>query len=475
MDSKLPIIILGAGPAGLTAAFTLAEAGEKVILLEQEAKVGGISSSQRWNDFILEFGPHTYHVKRDRIDEIIRASYPGELPDKQRITKMLIRGKIFEYPLKFWQLVKGLNPLFSARLLADFLYTSLKYKLFPRPDDSFQTWGIKRFGTSLYNLCFGRYTEKVWGIPARRLSLRLASSKLHQLNLKDIIIKLLGGKGQEQATYWQDFIYPEEGMGTVFENMAARLREKGGEIWLKSSPAAISVKDGRVVAATIIRDGQEVRQECSSLLSTIPLTELTRLLRPYLQEEEYLAGMNLHNRSLVLVNIIFSVPLVNEAHWIYLIDPCFRFNRFCEQKNLLLDKKPYLRTMLTFEACCGWRDSFWNLPEEELKRLALRDAKLTGIIDTARAGDCRIKKVREAYPIYEVGFEENLNRLLQAASRVSNLFSTGRQGLFLNTDMHDTMEMGLLASRAALAGESSSAWYRRILPYLDLKQGGTNR
>jgi len=175
------------------------------------------------------------------------------------------------------------------------------------------------------------------------------------------------------------------------------------------------------------------------------------------------------------LNIIFSVPLVNEAHWIYLIDSRFRFNRFCEQKNLLLDKKPYLRTMLTFEACCNYRDSFWNLPEEELKRLALKDAELTGIIDTSRAGDCRIKKVREAYPIYEMGFEENLNRLLQAASRVINLYSTGRQGLFLNTDMHDTMEMGLLASRSARAGESSSAWYQRILPYLDLKQGGTNR
>ena len=190
--------MIGAGPAGLTAALTLAQAGEKVILLEQRETVGGISSSQRWNSFILEFGPHTYHVKRDRIDEIIRASYPGELTDKQRITKMLIRGKFFGYPLKFWQLVKGLNPFFSVRLLADFLFTSLKFKFFPRSDDSFQTWGIKRFGTTLYNLCFGRYTEKVWGIPATRLSPRLASSKLHQLNLKDVIIKLLGGKGQEQ-------------------------------------------------------------------------------------------------------------------------------------------------------------------------------------------------------------------------------------------------------------------------------------
>jgi len=264
-------------------------------------------------------------------------------------------------------------------------------------------------------------------------------------------------------------------MGTVFENMAARLKEKGGEVWLKSAPTAITIREGRVAAVTVSRDGEEVRRECSSLISTIPLTEMTRLLRPHIKDEDYRAGMSLRNRSLVLVNIIFSVPLVNEAHWIYLIDSRFRFNRFCEQKNLLLDKKPSLRTMLTFEACCGWRDSFWNLPEEELKRLALKDAELTGIIDTSRAGDCRIKKVREAYPIYEVGFEENLNVLLRALGRLENLYSTGRQGLFLNTDMHDTMEMGLRAAEAARKGEPASAWYRGILPYLDLKQGGTNR
>jgi protoporphyrinogen oxidase len=106
MSNEQPFIVLGAGPAGLTAARTLSRAGEKVIVLEKESSVGGISSSRRWNGFITEYGPHTYHVKNDRIDEIVREHYPGTLPIKKRVTRMLIRGKFFNYPLKFWQLLR---------------------------------------------------------------------------------------------------------------------------------------------------------------------------------------------------------------------------------------------------------------------------------------------------------------------------------------------------------------------------------
>ena len=189
MNSELPIIVIGAGPAGLAAARTIEKSGRKVIVLEKRSLVGGISSSRYWEEFIIEFGPHTYHVKEDEIDGLIRDHYEGDLAIKKRVTNMLIRGGYYDYPLKFWQLVRGLNPFFSARMIGDFICTSIKYTLFPRPDDSFETWGIKRFGRTLYNLCFGQYSQRVWGIAPPRLSTRLASSKLHKLHLKDILVQ----------------------------------------------------------------------------------------------------------------------------------------------------------------------------------------------------------------------------------------------------------------------------------------------
>ena len=465
-NRQLPVIIFGAGPAGLTAAWTLSQGGQKVIVLEKGEKVGGISSSRYWNDFIVEFGPHTYHVKNDEIDRMIREQYAGDLPIKKRITNMLIRGKYYDYPLKFWQLILGLNPLFSARIVADFIYTSIKYAINPRPDDSFETWGIKRFGKTLYDLCFGQYSRRVWGLPPSNLSTRLASSKLQKLNLKDILIKLVGGKGQEQATYWDDFIYPEEGMGVVFERMAENIKEEGGEVWLDSRPTAISFDGRDVVSVRVNRKGEEITIPCSGLISTIPLPLITDLCRPLFSDEDVAAGGELKSRALVLANIIINTDRVGRAHWVYLLDPVFLFNRFCEQKNLLLDRKPGGKTMITFELCCEYNDHLWKSTEDELRKLVLKDIENIDKIDGDKASACIVTRVKDAYPIYDLSFERNLEILINALSKVDNLYSTGRQGLFLNTDMHDSMKSGVMAARAVLEGRPSGEWYREAEEFL---------
>jgi len=465
-NKQLPIIVLGAGPAGLTAARTLSRSGRKVIILEKRTEVGGISSSSYWEDFIVEFGPHTYHVKHDEIDELVREHCDRDLPIKKRVTNMLIKGKYYDYPLKFWQLLRGLNPLFSIWMVADFIFSTVKFTLFPCPDDSFETWGIKRFGKTLYNLCFGQYSRRVWGIPPAFLSTRLASSKLQKLNLKDILIKLLGGRGQEQATYWDDFIYPEEGIGVVFERMAEKIREEGGEVWLESLPTAISFDSGKVVSVRVKRKHEELTIPCAGIISTIPLPGITDLCRPLLSEAEISAGEGLKSRSLVLSNIIINTDRISQAHWVYLLDPVFRFNRFCEQKNLLLDRKPEGRTLITFELCCEYNDSLWKSTEEELRELALQDIEYIDKIDGRKASACIIKRTKDAYPIYDLDFECNLEILLAALSRIDNLYSTGRQGLFLNTDMHDSMKSGLMAARVVLDGHLSEEWYREAEVFL---------
>ena len=463
-SQQLPVVVLGGGPAGLTAALDLARAGRKVVLVEKAPVVGGISSSRYWEDFIVEYGPHTYHIKNDEIDDLVREQYDRELPNKRRVTNMLIRGKTYDYPLKFWQLFRGLNPFFSARMIGDFLVSSIRYSLFPRPDDSFETWGLKRFGRSLYQLCFGQYSERIWGIHPSRISPRLASSKLHKLNLKDILVKLLGGRGQEQATYWDYFIYPEEGIGVIFNRMAERIEAAGGEVRLETVPERFDFREGRITAVTVRRGGEEETIPAGAVVSTIPLPELSRLSRPRLSGEELAAAGNLKNRALVLVNLIVGADRISRAHWVYLLDPVFRFNRFCEQKNLLLENRPPGRTMLTFELCCGYEDEIWNAPEEELRKMALEDIGRIFLLDGLEVGKSMVTRSKDAYPIYDLPFEENLGLTLEGLSRIGNLYSTGRQGLFLNTDIHDSMAAARTAAGYLRESRPPADLYRETSP-----------
>ncbi len=459
-----PVIILGGGPSGLTVGLDLARAGRKVVVIEKAPRVGGISSSSYWEDFIVEYGPHTYHVKNDEIDDLVREQYDRELPNKRRVTNMLIRGKTYDYPLKFWQLFRGLNPFFSARMIGDFIISSVRYSLFPRPDDSFETWGLKRFGRTLYQLCFGQYSERVWGIHPSQISPRLASSKLHKLNLKDILIKFLGGKGQEQATYWNYFLYPEEGIGVIFNRMAERIAAGGGEVRLETVPVKFHFRENRVAAVTVRRGEREETIPAGAVISTIPLPALARLCRIRLSGPEQAAARNLRNRALVLINIIITADRISRAHWVYLLDPDFRFNRFCEQKNLLRENRPPGKTMLTFELCCGYGDEIWNASEEELRAMALEDIGRVGLLDGLEVGESLVTRSKDAYPIYDLPFEKNLELTLRGLAGIPNLYSSGRQGLFLNTDIHDSMKSGRDAGRALLRGSTPADWYRRSEP-----------
>nr|HPJ71467.1 hypothetical protein [bacterium] len=269
-----------------------------------------------------------------------------------------------------------------------------------------------------------------------------------------------------QATYWEDFLYPEEGMGIVFEKMAAEIVRLGGEVWLDSRPSAFVFDGSRIASVKIDRAGGPAEVPVSAVVSTIPLPALGLLVRGKVPEDAYRASQALASRSLVLVNLIVRMPMVSEAHWVYLLDPRFRFNRFCEQKNLLLEKKPPLETMLTFEACCGYRDEFWNLPDSALVKLALEDIGRIERIDGSRVTETLVRRVKDAYPVYGVGFEGGLERFFIGAAGIDNLYPTGRQGLFLNTDMHDTMELGLLAVEAIADGVPGRDWYGRIVSWL---------
>jgi len=455
-----PIVILGAGPCGLVAADHLARNGREVVLIEEQPFVGGAAASVRFGDFTCDFGPHAYHVKGDRIDVLMRELANGPLAEKDIHQRLIIGEKLLNYPLVFWEVVKQLHPLFVLRAIVDYVVANITYKVCKVPDDSFERWGIKRFGFALYHLCFGQYTQRVWGVHPTQISPKLASQKLHKLNLLDLIWKLLGGRGQEQATYWRKFYYPDAGIGALWEGLRRRIESAGGTVVTGAEVVRLE-RDGETIVAVTYRtpDG-EVRQPCSGVVSTIPVGRMAAMLAPALDDEVVLAARDMKYRCLIVVNLVFDCPRIIDQHWIYLLDPRFRYNRFSEQKNLGSRCAPQDKSVLAFELTCNMDDGVWLASDDVLRQRTLDEAAKFPGLPLDRVIGCHVQRMKRAYPMYDLDFDRRLKVIFDGLGRIENLWSTGRHGLFLNCDMHDTMEMGLkLAEKLLDDGRQSPAEY----------------
>ena len=470
-----PWAVLGAGPAGLTAAYELVKNGKPVMLFEERDFLGGASATQYKDGFAYDFGPHAYHIKGTDIDSLIEKFAETPLKRKSINQKLIIEDKVISYPLRFWELMESIHPIRSLRIVFDYAVSNFLYTFINLKEDSFEAWGMKNFGYSLYNLCFGQYSKRTWGISPTLLSKTLATSKLHKLNLWDIILKLLGFAGQEQATHWNKFYYPEKGIGHVWENMSKEIIKLGGIIHTNSPIAGWTVKNGRAQTITAINSGEEKTYPVEKIICTMPLGKLALMLNGEREERFKELGQTLKYVSLITVNMIFDTDQCQKSHWVYLVDPRFRFNRITEQKNLGSECAPQGKTTVTLELTYYEEDDPMQFAADDfLERIALKEIdKICEVIPSIHRESylgCQILRMQNAYPMYTIGFENILDELVGEYAKIQNMLLTGRHGLFLNSDMHDTMEMSKKAANYLMDNHPSTAqWYEMSKEYVNFK------
>lgn len=447
----------------MTAARRLSAEGHDVAVVDRHPFVGGAAASQPVGDggARMDFGPHAFHLKDPEINRLFFDHAGGPCPTKKRNERILVRGRLFRYPLEIADVVAHLTPGHLLWMGTAFLVARLRFRLF-RPDDAnFEEWGVHRFGRPLYEFTCGKYTEKVWGIRPRLLSAKLAQQKLKDLRLRDIAAKMLGGRGEEHRQYWEDYAYPEHGIGTVFENMAKAVEERGGRFALGSSLARIRADRERVRAVTV-RDaaGRETELPCDALVNTIPLTHVAAALDAGESGLRLADASALRYRGLILINVTFRLDRVTPYDWIYLLDEIFRCNRFTEQKNMGGRMIPDGKTVLCFELGSSPGDAFWDASDDQLARIAMEDIRNIDFIEEDAIESVHVSRLEDAYPMYNLDFDRRLAETLRLLAGTCNLFSAGRQGLFLNNDVHDSMEMGWKVGGVISSNEGTPAWYR---------------
>lgn len=468
MSSK--IAVLGAGAAGLGAAWKLAQDSKEVEVFEIENAVGGASKTMHVKGYAIDYGPHAFHIKKEEIVNFAKKMCNDSFGLQARNTRLIITGKNFEYPLRLEEALRKFNLLLSAKISIEYFLALMKNKLFPKPDDSFEAWGKKRFGNTLYIMFFGRYTERIWGIRATQLSEKLAQQKVANLNLKDVLLSLIGLKKSDK-TYFKELAYPPAGIGIIYENMAAAIRKKKGVIHLNTKIKELRMKNGKIDEIVYNKDGKMYKLRCDAVVSSIPLKDLISLIKPRLDGRTIKDAKSLRYRDIRFVNIIVKRDKFTDAHWTYLLDTHFTCNRISEQKNLCKTLYPKGITVLTLERCCSVGDKYWDMPAKRLFNLAAKDLEKVGI-KKEEIIDYFVLNLKDAYPVYDLKFDERVANVIKALDKISNLYSIGRQGLFLNNDMHDSIEMGFMAADSIAKKKTSGEWHKEIHEYLDAKLKG---
>jgi protoporphyrinogen oxidase len=475
--AKERIVVLGAGPAGMSAAWRLSQLGYPVTVLEKDRAVGGMGKTITVGQYAVDYGPHTFHIRETEesraIHEAIRPLFGEDPLILTRGTRVLLRGKEYVYPLEMMQVLTGVSPLLSARIVFDYLMATIRSTFAPaKKEHSFEEWGVRNLGRTLYDLCFGLYSARVWGLPTSQISSKQAQ-RVAKLNLKNVILRALGIKA-DPATYFTKYMYPRQGISVLFENMATAVCKSGNHIFLEAPVVRLERDGDRIARVVYTRDGREQTIECDGVLSTLPLPVLVGMITPALPAQVAQHAAKLRYRSLKLIYIALKRPQLTDYHWVYLLDQHFRVNRMSEQKNVSPHMVPADRTILCIELSC-WRDEpVWNASDDEIYRIALKDLMKMGYgVTEGEVADYYIADIATAYPVYELNFEDHLIPVLEGVHAVANLLTLGRHGLFLNNSMDDNVLLGMkVADEIGARGFDSRSWLTEMLAFMNLRFEG---
>ena len=478
------VVIIGAGPAGLTAAYQLLKNSYdkyKITIIEEDSQVGGISKTVNYKGNKIDIGGHRFFTKEKKVEKIwtdilklqSEKSYDDKIlnrekklpkngldPEKNdnvllirnRVSRILYEDKFYDYPVTVnYKTIRNLG--FFRTLECGFSY--LKYRIWNKNEENLEDFYINRFGKKLYSMFFEGYTEKVWGRSPKLISKEWGYQRVKGISISEVLrnyfSKILNlNTNKVEASLIESFYYPKYGPGQLYEEMEKQIKNMGGKILKNSKVIKINQKNGKVESIVYIKNGREYTKNTDILISSMPIKDLVNAFNE-VDEEIRKIGDNLPYRDFVTVGLLVNkLNLKNETKintinnnipdcWLYIQDDKVKLGRI----QIFNNWSPYMvadinnTVWLGLEYFCSEGDSFWSMSDEKIIKYAEKELKEIGVIDKDSIDGC-VLKIKKAYPAYFDSYNE-IDKVISYLNSINNLYCIGRNGQHRYNNMDHSM------------------------------------
>lgn len=451
-------VIIGGGPAGLTAAYEFSKLcpNDHVIVLEAGSQVGGIARTEVYKGFRFDIGGHRFFTKVSEVDALWHEVGGDDFVMRPRLSRIHYRDRFYSYPLKIGNALGNMGVYESVRIGLSYL----KWKVRPHPvEDNLQEWVVNRFGGRLFQHFFRTYTEKVWGIPCTEIQADWAAQRIKNLSLRKAVINAVTG-GNDTASLIEEFKYPRLGPGMMWESFRDRIIENGHEVRL-NAPVERLHHDGTRVTHVDVSCGEEGASEIvagDQFISSMPLRELIHAMDPPAPEAVRAAADQLKYRDFLIVILILDDPDPFPDNWIYVHSPDVRVGRIQNFRAWSPDMVPdATKASIGMEYFCDVGSDLWEMSRDELVAFAAKELERLGLAKAGSTVDGTVIRQPKAYPVYDGVYRAALDTIREWLEQFENLQVVGRNGMHRYNNQDHSMLTAMLAVRNIL-GERHDLW-----------------
>jgi len=451
------LVIIGAGPAGLTAAYELSNSQKKVIIFEKKSQVGGLAETKVFGNYRYDIGPHRFFTKNKEVYELFLKMLDKDAVEVNRKTRILFKNSYFDYPLTPLNALFGLGIFESIVIGFSYVFARVKSYLRISKINNFEDWVVDKFGRKLFNNFFKNYTEKVWGIDCKDIGSDWAAQRIKGLSLSTAVkFALFPNSKKRPKTLVDKFYYPRFGAGMLWEKFEEYVQSKGTEV-AKNKTVTKVKSNGDVFTITYKdEDGNQITIEAKNIFFSNPLLEFIEIFDADVPQEVINSANNLNYRNHISVHVTIDKKLFDD-NWIYIHSPNLEMARIADFTNFSNDMSEEGTYPLTLEYFCFEDDIIWNQKNTEIIDFAVNELK-TIFDDEFKVIHSAVSRNAKAYPVIKTGYQEHIDIIKEWLSSLPSITAIGRSGMFKYNNQDHAMATGMYAARTLLGEGNFDPW-----------------